>query len=111
MISKITDKQNLVYRKTYTAKYTIGEDSRVTLTGADFGITIPLGYKVAGVYRVYSGNSKISVRGVYPTRGSGNIMYIYNKSGSGVSGTFTASISLIYVKDSSFKVLTPILDQ
>ena len=96
--SVIKDRQKAFIQKTYTHSYTVGEDSRYNLTASNFKISAIDGYTPVGVYRAYSGSASVNVRGVNATT-SGNVMYVYNKSGSGVSGSITASIGIVWMRN------------
>lgn len=97
--SVINDQQRMFIRKTYTYTYTAGADSRYNLTASNFGITAISGYTPVGISYAYSGNGSVNMRGINLTT-SGTVMYIYNKSGSGVSGTsVTARVDIVWMRN------------
>lgn len=98
--SIINDRQRDFILKSYTHKYTAGEDSRYNLKANDFGITQISGYTPVAIPYVYSGGTNVSARGVALLKNftsTSNVMYIYNKS-SGVSN-ITARIDVLWMRD------------
>lgn len=96
--SVINDKQRMFIRKTYSGTVSVASDGRHTISASAFGITDIPGYSIVGVWGAYSGSTNVNVRAVTPTT-SGTVMRVYNKSGSGVSGSITATVKLTWMRN------------
>ena len=98
MATSYIDSQRAFIRKEYTYTYTVGSDSRYSLTAANFKVNAISGYTPVAVFKAYSGNARVNVRGFNATT-SGTVLIVYNKAGSDVSGSITASIGILWMRN------------
>lgn len=90
--------------KSYSYSYSLAANGTESVTGSNFKVATPTGYAPLGVRRATSGSARVSITGIIPdATGSTSVLTLVNTSASSVSGT--ATIRILYVKSSMFKVL------
>ena len=90
--------------KSYSYSYSIAANGTESVTGSNFKVATPTGYVPLGVRRATSGSARVGITGIIPdATGSSSVLTLVNTSASSVTGT--ATIRVLYVKSSMFKVL------
>ena len=88
----------LMKRVYYSTTYSVNAGASINLTGDDFGISNPSGYKAVAVIRFTTGAEKAVVRNLTATNtGSTTVMNILNTGTSNLSNV-EATMSILYVK-------------
>jgi len=85
----------LVKVVTYTKKITVAAGASLTLTRADFGMTIPSGYEVLSLGGAYTGNKYVVLSAANPF--SDTVMYVFNASNTQRTD-ITAKLIVAYIK-------------
>lgn len=82
--------------KKYTYAYTVAGNSNVEITANNLGISVPSGYRVAGVYYAAPGKAAVSVDLIAADNtGTGNVIRLRNHSSSSQSGKCTVGITWV----------------
>ena len=85
----------LVKVVTYTKKITVAAGASMTLTRANFGMTIPSGYEVLALGGAYTGNKYVVLSAANPF--SDTVMYVFNASNTQRTD-ITAKLIVSYIK-------------
>lgn len=106
-IKTITDGlTNYVGQKTYTFQYTVAANGETAVSGADLGLSNPIGYFPICITRLETGSNQIIARNFRGISGAGtsSVITLHNLSSSTVTQTLT--IAFVYVKQSAIPTLT-----
>ena len=92
------DDTRFVIIKQYQYTYSIAANGRTNITGGNFGVLTPEGYRPASMGRIATGSTDVVMRAFnYKATGSGAVLSLVNLSSTALSN-LTATVEIMYFK-------------